>query len=299
MTGRIPDFFIVGVAKCGTSALFDYLSAHPSVFTGMKEPSFFCAEFDIPGATRTLDDYLALFANAPACALTGEASVNYFFSESAISKIIAMNPQAKIIVMLRHPVEAARSLHMHHLRVLDEDIEDFEEAWRAQPERAQGGRLPQKCNLPWRLQYGNLYRYGERLKRVTAVVPPKQLHVLIFEEFFGDPAKNYAGVQSFLGLPPDGRLDFPAVNPALRNRSRILARFLIHMPAIVKQTWGRVRRLAHPIGLHPNVILTTLNTTPIKKIPLTPGFRAELERFFADDIAEVERLLGRHLEHWH
>ena len=123
----------------------------------MKEPSFFCSDFNVPDSIQSIDDYLALFARAPARAIVGEASTVYLLSEVAIPKIMALNPRAKIIVMLRHPIEAARSLHMHNLDIWTEDIKDFEEAWRAQPERAQGRRLPSKPHMRKLFQYGSVY----------------------------------------------------------------------------------------------------------------------------------------------
>jgi hypothetical protein len=73
---RKPDFFIVGAPKCGTTALFRYLAAHPAVFMpASKEPNYFCTDLPMDGRVATLNEYEALFSSAQPHALTGEASV--------------------------------------------------------------------------------------------------------------------------------------------------------------------------------------------------------------------------------
>jgi len=103
-----PDFFIVGAARCGTTALFNYLAAHPAVFLPeRKEPGYFCTDLRTYGEVATLTEYEALFSPALPHALTGEASVLYLYSKVAIGQIMAHNVNAKIIAMLRNPIEAA------------------------------------------------------------------------------------------------------------------------------------------------------------------------------------------------
>src|SRR5215470_2841180 len=134
-----PDFCIAGAAKCGTTALFEYLAGHPQVFMPrMKEPKFFCADLKTTGGVYTLADYRALFAAAPAHCLTGEASTLYLYSTVAIERLMAHNPDAKIIVMLRYPVDAAHSLHAAAWSHWHENMESFEEAWRLQRARLAG-----------------------------------------------------------------------------------------------------------------------------------------------------------------
>jgi hypothetical protein len=90
-----PDFFIAGAPKCGTTALFEYLVQQRRVFMPpMKEPNFFCTDLRTKGPTYTEEQYQALFAGAP-----------------AIERLMNYNPGAKVLVMLRNPVNAARSLH--------------------------------------------------------------------------------------------------------------------------------------------------------------------------------------------
>ena len=138
---RKPDFFIVGAPKCGTTALCDYLNQHPQVYVSAnKEPFYFGS--DLPGHLDwTQQNYLALFepAGERTC---GEASVWYLYSKSAAQEIRTFNPEARIIIMLRNPVEMAYAMHNQGLYNLTEDIEDFDEAVKATERRSQGLDIP-------------------------------------------------------------------------------------------------------------------------------------------------------------
>lgn len=120
----IPHFVIVGAPKCGTTSLYAYLQQHPQVFMPQnKEPRFFCDyrvdEFEFgpkqfhPNIVSQPSDYAALFAPAPAGALTGEASTDYLSVPGVAGRIRAWNPLAKIIIMLRDPIDRAYSEYRH------------------------------------------------------------------------------------------------------------------------------------------------------------------------------------------
>ena len=291
-----PDFFIVGAAKCGTTALFEYLSAHPRVFTPrIKEPKFFSSDLKTSDGVQSLEEYRALFAPASAHCLTGEASVYYLYSTVAVERVMAYNPNAKIIVMLRNPVDAAYSLYAKRWSYRVENIEDFEKAWRLQAVRLLGENVPPHWPDPATLSYGAIYRYAPQLRRVLQHVPEKQLHVIIYEEFFADPRSHYARVLEFLQLEPDTRATFPIVNGAIGSRSRHLERLLRKPPQWLKGLYAPMRPLFARAGFAPGQALWRLNAVRRQRAPLRPAFREELESYFADDIAELESLLGRQL----
>jgi hypothetical protein len=288
-----PDFFIAGAPKCGTTSLWNYLRTHPSVFMPEnKEPNYFCS--DLPADLRvcTLAEYEALFSTAPPHALTGEASVFYLYSRVAISQIMAHNANAKIIVMLRNPVEAARSMHAFRRNNHLEDVDDFERAWRLQESRLEGRHLPPRWPYPLLLQYGAQNSYAPQVRRLLAHVPRKQCLFLLFEEFFADPAREFARVLEFLGLPPDpARTAFPVVNQTVGVRSLRLDRLLRQpAPALLA-----LRHAAHAFGFHPMRALQRFNRVTGQRPPLRDSFRAQLEEYFSVDVAELEQLLGRQL----
>ena len=293
--GHRTDFFILGAAKCGTTAIFEYLSSHPDVFMpACKEPNFFCTDIGTFSAVSTLAEYEALFAPSPPHALRGEASAMYLYSEVAISRIMAHNPAAKVVVILRHPVDAARSFHAAAWGYGHDDVADFEEAWRLQNERRMGRHLPANWPDPKTLHYGTLYRFAPQVKRVLQHVPRQQCLILVYEEFFAAPAAHFPRVLEFLGLRVHRRASFPIVNPAVRPRSPRLARLLRQPPGWFRSI-APLRRVVHALGLHPLRMLQRANTGKGYKGPLREAFRGELLRYFADDVMELEQLLGRPL----
>ena len=284
-----PDFVIAGAARCGTTALFEYLSQHPSVFMPReKEPGFFSS--DVPGGLTSLEAYRALFAAAPPDSVTGEASTRYLYSRLAAARLLAHNPQVKVIVMLRHPVEAAQSLHGYAYRYRREQHADFEAAWRAQ---AQSSATPEGLLVEY--DYPATYRYAEQVARVLKQVPAPQRHFVVAEEFFADPSAQFARILAFLGLSAVPARAFPVVNQYVGVRSAGLERFLRQPPALLRRLHAPLRPLLRAIGWRPEQTLGQLNWAHRQKPPLRPAFRVELERYFAADIAELERLLGRRL----
>src|SRR5262245_11056167 len=97
-----PDFVIAGAAKCGTTALAQYLTAHGSVFIPrIKEPNFFCSDLKAMSGVASLEEYQSLFESAPTHCVSGEASALYLYSRVAIPRLMEHNPKARVITMLR------------------------------------------------------------------------------------------------------------------------------------------------------------------------------------------------------
>lgn len=297
MTPR-PEFFIVGAAKCGTTALAQYLGAHASVFIPrMKEANFFCTDLKAKGGVSTLAEYESLFASVSGQTVSGDASALYLYSRVAIQRLMEHNPRAKVITMLRNPADAAHSLHAARWGHGHENVEDFEEAWRLQSERLAGSYLPPHWPEPMTLQYGSMYLYAEQVRRVIDQVPEPQRLFLVFEEFFADPPAQYRRVLEFLDLPAGKPIAFPVVNGSVGPRSRRLDLFLRRPRPWLSALYRPVRPMFRAMGFSPVGTARSLNRTTRPKMPLRPEFRAELAQFFADDVAELEQLLGRPL--WH
>jgi hypothetical protein len=291
-----PHFFIVGAAKCGTTALFEYLCQHPSVFMpAMKEPKYFCSDLKTVGGIQSYDDYMRLFAAAPVGSMTGEASTWYVYSKVAIERIMAHNPDAKIIMMLRFPVDASHSLYMAAWGYKHENLASFEDAWRVQDARLSGQHMPANWPDPLTLQYGAMYRYAPQVRRLMNHVPETQRHFIVYEEFFSDPRRHYDETLKFLNLAPYPSATFPIVNPAIGPRSFWIDGLLRKPPRWLKSLYAPIKPLVNAAGLRPQQLLWQLNSVPAQKTPLRAAFREELRRYFADDMAELEGLLGRKL----
>jgi hypothetical protein len=206
--GRRPDFFIVGHQKCGTTALFRMLSAHPQIFMpDVKEPWFFARELR-PGSPpegsrsrpQTLEQYLELFVDAAPGQLAGEASPQYIRSQRAPGEIAALCPQARIIAILREPAAFLRSLHLQLLATHIESEKDFGRAIALEDERREGRRTPRHSVSPQSLLYSEHVRYAEQLRRLHEAFPREQVKVLIYEDFRADNEGVLREVLEFLGV---------------------------------------------------------------------------------------------------
>jgi len=297
---RKPDFFIVGAGKCGTTALYEYLRAHPRIFMpAVKEPRYFA--FDMPrlmNRVATLEEYMALFeAAGPQHLAVGEASPQYLYSSAAIRGIREFNPSARLIVMLRNPVDLAHAAHMECLYWFVEEETDFEKAWRLQPLRRKGLMVPRSCSQVTVLLWADMARLGEQVRRLLGVFPREQVKFILLEDLAANTRAVYEDVLSFLGVPSDGRTAFPRVNESKRNRVRWLGRLLLNPPPPL----GAVRRFAlrTPVLRGLWRLATRLNTAPAARAPMRPEFRRELVEEFREDVDLLAELIGRDLSHWH
>ncbi len=199
---RPPDFFIVGAPKSGTTALYHILGQHPALFLPTKkEPLYFCGykrNFQGPGAewqnanlVTDQADYVDLFKQAPPGAMTGEASTDYLACPKAALRIKAWNRDAKIIIVLRNPIDRAYSEHMHLVRDLRE-TESFIEALRLEPQRIDTGYIPLFWHLRRSLYYMQARRYIETFGR-------DNVRIFLYDELQTAPDKVISSILSFLG----------------------------------------------------------------------------------------------------
>ncbi len=214
--GRVPDFFIVGHAKCGTTALYELLRTHPQVFmSDVKEPQFFARRMREPGQTElpdvprfeltglheeTLEDYLSLYAGAAPGQLVGDASTFYLWSPEAPARIARARPDAKIIAVLREPVAFVRSLHLQLVQNNTETEPSLRRAIALEQARREGREIPPQANWPRALMYTDRVRYVEQLRRYEEHFAPEQMLVLIYDDFRADNAETLRRVQRFLGV---------------------------------------------------------------------------------------------------
>jgi Sulfotransferase domain len=220
---RLPDFFIVGHPKSGTTALYEMLKAHPQIYMPeLKEPWFFASDmrprFQPPRSgppVDTLEQYLELFDGAGLEQLSGEASSTYLLSRTAASDIARAKPDAKIIAILREPASFLRSLHVQLLGTHVESKRDFAKAIALEPARCQGKHVPRRSHRPQLLLYSDHVRYVEQLQRYYDVFPPTQILVLIYDDFRRDNAGTVRSVLRFLGAGEDAPINVTRANPTV------------------------------------------------------------------------------------
>lgn len=287
-----PNFFIVGAPKCGTTAMYTYLQQHPNVFMPeVKEPHFFATDMEAPGWSREMGEYLALFSNARDETAIGEASVWYLYSEEAASNIKQFCPSAKIIIMLRNPVDMLFSLHAQRLISKAEDIQDFEDALAAEDDRKRGLRLPKdKINIKG-LFYREVVKYTDQVQRYIDVFGLENLHIIIYDDFRRDTPAAYRATLQFLGLSDDFRVNLGVVNAAKRVRSNVIRDFLRHPPVALQKTM----RILLPQSFRRKMgrTLWRLNTPFVPLSPMKPELKRRLELEFRPEIERLSTLLGR------
>lgn len=276
-----------------------YLAEHPEIlFSEPKETNFFNFDHQEQRLFKDLADYQqAAFPQADRYALRGDGSVWYLFSKVALDEILKVQPEAKIVVMLRNPVELVYALHSTFLLGLLEDQEDFETAWAWQADRAQGRKVPKHCPEPKFLQYGSVGKLGEQLEPVLQKVDPERLHLIWYDDFKSDTQREYQKLLRFLGAPDDGRTEFIARNTAARTKNSSLSRLLTHLAQ--NRSLNRLKRaLGFKMGKSIIANLKEKNRERTPRKPLSEGMRKQLQDYFLADIEKLEKLSGRDLSAW-
>jgi len=227
--GRLPDFFIVGHPKCGTTALYEMLRRHPEVYMpDIKEPWYFAGELRErtpprpQGTPSNLEEYRQLFESAGPGQQIGEASPHYLWSQTAAGNIAEVRPDARIIALLREPASFLRSLHLQFVEVYYEVEGDLRKALELEEERRRGHKVPRYSYWPQLLLYSEHIRYAEQVRRYHEAFGPERVLVLIYEEFRADNEGTVRKVQRFLGIDDTQPLALVEANPTVQPRSQVL-----------------------------------------------------------------------------
>jgi hypothetical protein len=224
---RLPDFFIIGHPKSGTTALYEMLRQHPQIYLPKaKEPRFFAS--DLPSsfqrssdvAPLTYEDYLALFSDARDDQRAGDASTAYIWSQTAAQLIAEAQPRARIIAILREPASFLRSMHLQLLQVRIESEPSLRKAIALEDARRQGRALTRTVERwPQVLLYTDRVRYVEQLRRYHALFGHKQVLVLIYDDFRADNDAVLRRVLRFLEVDEQAQIEMLRANPTVRVRS--------------------------------------------------------------------------------
>jgi len=279
----LPNFFIIGPGKTGSSSLHEYLAQHPQVFmSAIKEPRFF--QFDgmpeaPPGVVSNLDDYEALFADAGDAKAIGESSITYFGSEHAARRILARVPKARLVSVLRQPVDAAYSAFVMWSRSGHDMAPNF--AHRMAAERA--GNME---GAP----HAYLYKrrpLSERLKPYLDIFPRAQIHLALYDDFVAD-------LFTFLDVDPTFEPDMRVRSNAGGSHRNPLIGALLRRPNPVRFLARRLVPDAWRERGRKRIVAGNLKPVP----PLDPELRTELNEVVREDVGRLQDLLGRDLSHW-
>jgi hypothetical protein len=199
---RLPDVLIIGTQRGGTSSLYKYLGAHPSVAPSLrKETQYFTRRYGMGVAWYRVNFPLTIRGNV----LTFEATPDYLFFPQAAARAAALVPDAKIIVLLRDPVQRAFSHHRYAMRLGIETLPFPEaidvESGRLEPDIEAMTDDPSFDPKAFRnFSYVSRGFYADQLERWFEWYPRDRFLFIKSEAFFADPSSTYGAVLDFLGL---------------------------------------------------------------------------------------------------
>lgn len=267
--------------------------------SAVKEPLYFARHADTvwrgPGdyqAMASLEMYLELYAAADPQRhrFAGEASTLYLATPDAPERIRALASDARVVAVLRHPLDRAWSHFVQHRSQGREPCARFMDAVAQEERRMQDGWAPF-----W--GYTGLSRYADQLERWRAHFPAAQLGVFLFDDLATDADGFMSRLLDFLGLEPGA----PCVAPVTARNEAYLPRSLGFARAVADGDghWSALMRAVLPLPWRAHIkwLLQRANGRPPAG-ELTPGERARLVGLFDADIGYVERLLQRDLPDW-
>ncbi|MFO7790625.1 MAG: sulfotransferase domain-containing protein [Bacteroidota bacterium] len=297
---RKPNFFIIGAAKSGTTSLYHHLKNHDDIFfCEHKEPYFFSTKYvslphhgkedEINDKKRvgipTLNDYLNLFKGVTDEKIIGEASTDYLYFYQVAGDIKAMNPNAKILISLRNPVERAYSAYLHQISK-DRETLSFSKALEEEE-----NRIKNNYSFIWR--YKQVGLYYKQVKNYLDVFGTENVKIILFDDIKNDITSVVHEVLEFLEVDTNLK-----VNASEKHRATGVYRFkkineFFYKPSIPRKILQML--LTQKARNHLLVKLTDLN---LKKPQMDSATRKYLIEYFKEDIRKTEKLINRNLEHW-
>jgi hypothetical protein len=298
----MPDFLVIGAPKAGTTALHAALARHPELYMSpIKEPKFFLTEGPPPtrggpGDALTYrehvwrrEDYEALFDLAPEGALRGESTPLYLYDRAAMRRIRQALPDARLIAVVRDPVERAHSNWTHLWSAGMEPIGDFVRACAEEPRRIAAGWASF-----W--HYTGLGRYGEQLEHLFTLFPREQVLVLRYRRLVDEPGLTLDRICGFLGVRQGVLTEIPRQNVTSHPE-----------PTLAHRAVSLAQRAGSAVGSRvPGLTAATL-TGPLERFlqrhsrerqPLSWEQRQELLPRFEPDIRLLEAVLGEDFGDW-
>jgi Sulfotransferase family len=296
----MPTFLVIGAGKAGTSSLHHYLSQHPQIYiTPIKEPKFFAFEgeeldFGGPGdqtahrsTVTDIETYRALFDGVSGERAAGEVSPVYIYIPKAPERIEHYIPEAKLIAVLRDPVERAYSSFQHLVREGREPFDDFARAIHEEESRIKRNYAPL-----WHYKEGGFYsaqlsRYLERFER-------RRIRIYLYEDLKEDPAGVLRDIFEFLDVDESFVPDMSArYNVGGVPKNKGLHAFLTR-PNPIK---AAVKPFV-PTELRKRLRTSLRNRNLHSSPEISLEVRQQLIEVYREDILNLEELIQRDLSRW-
>lgn len=295
----LPNFLIIGAHKSGTTSLYRYLNQHPDVYMSqVKEPAYFVYEGDkvkyqefdgSPWRSRfiTLEDYEALFEGVQSEVAVGEASTLYLYHPRAPLRIKEHIPDAKLIAILRNPVDRAYSNYQFARMQGREPLGTFREALEAEEERITAGWAPL-----W--HYTKKGFYSEQITRYRAIFPEDQLRIYLYDDLRFEPDRLVHDIFDFLGVNSEVRVQTGETYNVTRQPRYVSFYTLLRRGA---RLIGPLRKII-PKKMNKKIqrwLFTDQTSAPVSIPTEDKNF---LMALYEEEIVELQSLLQRNLESW-
>ena len=283
------DFFIVGAPKAGTTSLYHYLSEHPQVeMSSQKEPDYFSDKaineqgmYYTKNRVNSLAKYESLFVQKESV-VYGEASVSYLFYENVPEDIKKYNPNAKIIIMLRDPIERAFSHYLmdYRLGLISDSFENV----LAKISKHKNAHL-------FYQQYIEVSKYSKQIQRYLDFFKKENILFIDYEDFKKNVSKTVDQVYNFLNISTEFVADINTKhNTFIMPKNKIIR--LIYSFVFLR----KILTFLFPIYLVKNFRVLLFKTD--KKPELLKETRSLLSIIFNDDIKKMEEVLAKNYSKW-
>ena len=279
-----------------------YLDQHPDIyFTERKEPFFFSSDLPHTKAVTDEDAYLDLFKGGAGHRYRGEGSTWYLYSKRAATAISEVCPEARIIIMLRDPIDLILSQFQYNLINGNENIEDIERALDTEPERLAGRLLPKSNRIAAALHYTEMVNFAPQVKRYLDLFGRDQVHVILFQDLKDDAEACVRRVFDFLDVRAGTQLDLTPENETAKQTTR---RFggLYRTMITKKGLMGQAKRIVpEPIKAGLWGVLDRMNRAggqKPSKPSLSPALRQALSDKLRPGIDQLSELLDTDLSGW-
>lgn len=284
---RRPNFLIIGAQKAGTTSLHYYLSQHPEIFMlSQKETHYFTFQHDQSHPLHlSRGEYEKLFDPVKYETAVGETSPSYLYAAHVPIRIYEYNPEIRLIAILRNPVERAYSSYLNSLRLGIEPVQKFENVIELEKGRIQDG---------WDMRFHYLSKgfFYQQLSRYYQLFDPSQIKVILFEDLIVHPQLVTKEIFTFLHI--DDMIEFD--NFQKFNKSGLANN------KILGKSFNILRKMFFYYQLKEKIPLKTRELIKNKIYPryvrLSNTTREKLMQLFAQDIQELETLIGRDLSFW-
>jgi Sulfotransferase family len=305
MADRLPQFFIAGAPKAGTSALHAALATHPDLYLSpVKEPKFYMTDSRPPPRERQRgpgdahsagewiwrrDEYVALFDRPPAHAVRGESTPFYFYDRAAHARIAADVPDARFVVIVRDPVDRAVSNWVHLRADGLEPEPDFRTAVELEEQRIADGWAPF-----W--HYRSLGRYGSQLRDLLGHFPREQVLLLRYRQLVDQPSRTLDRVCTFLGVRPGRAHTVPPQNVKPHVADGLPYRLVSRAVRAGAAVGARLPPQAWRWASRP--LIAALHAARTPRGTLSVEVRRQVLAPLREDIALLEELTGQSFADW-